>query len=151
MKKIVSILTFIVAFTTVVAAQNTEFEYIKTQFKADKKTLLMNYVKLSDADAAIFWPIYNAYEAERGTLADKRFSNIKMYAEQYSTITNEQADEMIKGYFENNGKEVSIEKKYYGQIKKALGAKTAASWLQFEEYLDAAVKFHVLHNVPFIN
>lgn len=151
MKKITTLFALLVACTMFVAAQTTEFEYIKTQYKSDKKTLLMNYMKLSDADATIFWPIYNKYEAERASLADKRFQNLKMYAETYSTISNEQADAMIKSYFENASKEISIEKKYYADVKKALGAKTAASWIQFEEYLDAAVKFEVLHNIPFVN
>jgi hypothetical protein len=151
MKKVTFLLMLIVASVTFASAQTTEFEYIKTQYKSDKKTLLMNYMKLSDADATKFWPIYNKYEAERASLADKRFQNLKLYAETYSTMTNEQADAMIKSYFENASKELSIEKKYYGSVKKELGAKTAASWIQFEEYLDAAVKFEVLHNIPFVN
>src|SRR5450432_1950556 len=86
-RKIIS--TFILVFVcaSFAFAQNNEFEYIKTQFHADKKTLLMSYLQLSDADAAKFWPIYNNYEQERGTLADKRFANLKTYADQYSTMT----------------------------------------------------------------
>ena len=150
MKKVIS--TFILALVcaTFAVAQQNEFEYIKTQFHADKKTLLMQYLKLSDADAAKFWPIYDQYESERATLADKRFSNLKTYADQYKTMTDEQADAMADNFFDNSSKQMAIKKKYFGQVKKALGAKTAASWLQFEAYMDAAVQFEVLHNIPFI-
>jgi len=150
MKKIVSVLAFITAVASFASAQQNEFEYIKTQFHADKKTLLMQYMALTDSQATKFWPIYNSYEKERGTLADQRFANLKVYADQYKTMTNEQSDKMITSYFENNAKAEAIKKKYYGQVKKALGAKEAASWIQFEEYIDAAVHFQALDNIPFL-
>src|SRR4249919_466691 len=145
MKKIISLVIIIVSFVAFASAQQNEYEYIKTQFHSDKKTLLMNYMKLSDSAAAKFWPIYNEYETERGVIADARFANLKIYAQQYKTMTNEQAEKMISTYFDNNAKVVDLKKKYYGKVKKALDAKTAASWIQFEEYIDAAVRFQVLH------
>jgi hypothetical protein len=151
MKKAFPIIIAFVALATFASAQQNEYEYIKTQFHADKKTLLMHYMNLSDSGAAKFWPIYNNYEKERGALADQRFNNLKTYAAQYKTMTNDQADKMVSMYFDNKDKEEAIEKKYYGQVKKALGAKTAASWIQFEEYIDAAVQFQVLDNVPFLS
>jgi len=151
MKKTISTFILAIVFASFAFAQQNEFEYIKTQFHADKKTLLMHYMTLTDSQAAKFWPIYNNYEKERGTLADKRFANLKTYSDQYKTMTDDQADVMANNYFDNDAKEIAIEKKYYGQVKKALGAKTAASWLQFEAYMDAAVHFEVLHNVPFLN
>ena len=149
-KKVISILSILLAFSFFASAQQNEFEFVKTQFHADKKTLLMNYMMLSDSQAAKFWPIYDNYEKERSTLADKRFSNLKIYAEQYKTMTNDQADKMMNSYFDNNAKENTIKEKYYNQMKKVLGAKTAAAWMQFEEYVGAAVRFEVLHNVPFL-
>jgi len=151
MKKIISTFALALICASFAFAQNNEFEYIKTQFHADKKTLLMHYMQLNDADAAKFWPIYNNYESERATLADKRFANLKTYSDQYKTMTDEQADAMAENFFDNSSKQMAIKKKYFGQVKKALGAKTAASWLQFEAYMDAAVQFEVLHNIPFIN
>jgi hypothetical protein len=151
MKKIISTLTLALVCATFAFAQQNEYEYIKTQYHADKKTLLMHYMMLTDSQAAKFWPIYNNYEKERGTLADSRFANLKTYADQYKTMTNEQADAMVNNYLDNNAKAAAIEKKYYGQVKKALGSKIAASWFQFEVYMDAAVHFEVLHSVPFLN
>src|SRR5262249_44447795 len=130
MKKVISFIAIVISFASFANAQQNEYEYIKTQFHADKKTLLMHYMMLSDSQAAKFWPIYNSYEKERGTLADKRFQNLKIYADQYKTVTNDQADKMISSYYDNEEKEAAIKQKYYGQVKKVLGAKTAASWIQ---------------------
>ena len=149
-KKIVSFITLLVAFTSFASAQQNEYEFIKTQFQSDKKTLLMQYLALPDADAAKFWPIYTEYEKERGEMADKRFANLKTYADTYKTMTDEQADNMINSYWNHNEKVDAIKKKYYSQVKKTLTAKTAASWIQFEEYIDAAVQQELLENVPFI-
>jgi len=95
--------------------------------------------------------VYNNYEKERGELADKRFANLKIYADQYKTMTDDQADKMISTFFENNAKEEAIKKKYYNQMKKTVGARVAASWIQFEAYLDAAVRFQLLHSIPFLD
>ncbi len=149
MKKTILVFTLMTVFVTMTMAQQNEFEYLKSEYKSDRKTLLMNYMKLNDADAAKFWPIYGNYESERSNLADARFKNMKNYAEQYASLTNEQADVFGKTYFENQSKESAIEKKYYGQIKKELGGKIALSWLQFEAYIDAATQFKMLDAIPF--
>ena len=58
---------------------------------------------------------------------------------------------MVSNFIDNSSTQMGIKKKYYGQVKKALGAKTAATWFQFEAYMDAAIQFEVLHNIPFMN
>jgi Spy/CpxP family protein refolding chaperone len=151
MKKLLLSLAFVLSLGLSVMAQQNEYEYLKTQFSADRKTLLMSYLKLSETDAAKFWPIYANYEKERSQLGDQRFANLKNYAAQYATLTPEQAEQFEKNYFAFRGKEASIQKKYFAQLKKAVGTKTAYAWLQFEDYIDTAVRFEVLSNIPFVN
>ena len=150
MKKVILSLTFLFAFASLAMAQQNEFEYLKSQYQNDRKTLLMNYLKLSDADAATFWPIYQNYESERSDLANKRFTNLKNYADQYSTLTNDQAEVFVKNYFDNAAKQAAIQKKYASQFKKAVGAKTTLAWLQFEAYVDASMQSELLGNIPFV-
>lgn len=40
--------------------------------------------------------------------------------------------------------------KYYGKMKKDLGAKTAAHFLQLDDYIQTAIKFEILDELPFI-
>ncbi|MFI5135848.1 MAG: hypothetical protein ACHQD9_08350, partial [Chitinophagales bacterium] len=50
--------------------------------------------------------------ARRSTLADKRLANLKTYADQYSTIIDEQTNSMISNFFDNSSKQMAIKKKY---------------------------------------
>ena len=54
-------------------------------------------MRLTDSEAQQFWPIYDQYTAELATINDSKYSLIKQFAQNYTTLTGEQAEQYIKG------------------------------------------------------
>ena len=151
MKKL-SILLFAVAIASTSWAQSTrsEFEVIRDIFKTEKKAVVAGFLNLSEADANKFWPIYDKYEAERTKIGTERFNLINNYVDKYATLTDAQADELMTKSLGIQKEEMALKKKYYGQIKKSLGATKAASFIQLEDYISLAVRAALYDSLPLV-
>jgi hypothetical protein len=131
-------------------AQHSEMDMMRKLFSSEKRALTENFLKLNGTDANAFWEQYDAYEAERKDLADKRISLIEKYAEQYASLTNEQATDLVNTSFKLKLDRLNLRKKYFKKISKAVDAKTATSFLQLEEYIATAITFDLYDSIPFV-
>lgn len=131
-------------------AQHTEMDMMRKLFSSEKRALTESFLKLNGTDANAFWEQYDAYEAERKGLADKRIALIEKYAEQYEGLTNDQATSLMNESFKLKGDRLSLRKKYFKKITKAVDAKTAAAFIQLEEYIATAISFDLYDSIPFV-
>lgn len=128
-------------------------EYVKLlrqDVRANRNAVVDEAMALEPADKAKFWTIYDKYDKEMRTVWDQRLGGIKKYAETYDKMTDQTADELANGVFSNETQASALRKKYYGQVKDALGAKTAARFVQVESVLDRIVTLQLLANLPLI-
>ncbi len=149
MKKVLVVLMF-AFFGSSVMAQNNEAELFISVFKVEKKAVLMDYLQLSETEAAAFWPIYDAYESERAEVAKQRIALMTAYAEQYATLTAEQADKLTADSFKWRASREKLEQSYFKKFKKAVGAVRAAQFVQFERYVDNSIDALIYDNMPII-
>jgi Spy/CpxP family protein refolding chaperone len=149
MKKVLA-LAAAAFFTTGLMAQQNELEMFQSMYKIEKKALLMDFLQLEDEQAKIFWPLYEEYESERTKNANRRIELIKKYAEEYETLTDEQADALAKESFAVRATRDKLQKKYYNKVKKALGAKRAAQFIQFERFVANAMDSKLNDSLPLI-
>jgi len=148
MKQVLLILTVLLSFQ--LSAQNAELEAIKDLFNTEKKTLLTEFMDLDATEAATFWGIYDNYSMERKQIANSRISFLEKYVEQYDSLTDEQADALVKESFSIRQQNEKIQKKYYNKIKKALGAAKASQFVQFERYVQTAIDQELQSALPLI-
>jgi hypothetical protein len=149
MKKVLA-LAVAAFFTTGLMAQQNELEMFQSMYKIETKALLMDFLQLEDEQAKIFWPLYEEYESERTKNANRRIELIKKYAEEYETLTDEQADALAKESFAVRATRDKLHKKYYNKVKKALGAKRAAQFIQFERFVANAMDSKLNDSLPLI-
>ena len=97
------------------SAQNNEDEQlqlIRDQWGVDKKQLVMDYMKFTDAESKKFWPVYDAYMKENRSLIDARIKLIKSYAANYSKMTDAKAIVLINKVLDNNFTLLRFKKTY---------------------------------------
>lgn len=131
-------------------AQANEIEMFQSMYKIEKKAMLMDFMELNEEDAKVFWPIYEAYEAERVELGSRRIELIQKYAELYETLTDEQADELMKESFAIRKKEESLQAKYYRKVKKEMTALRAAQFVQFERFVKTSIDNKLNSQLPLV-
>ena len=135
------------------AAQNNEDEelqLIRDQWGVDKKQLIMDYMKFSDAESKKFWPVYDAYMKEHRMLMDARIKLIKDYAANYSKMTNAKATELTNKALDNDMAISKLQKTYYSKFSTAITPMRASQYMQVEYYLLTQVKAMVQDEIPFV-
>ncbi|HSY61957.1 MAG TPA: hypothetical protein VK796_08785 [Cytophaga sp.] len=151
MKKITSFLSVIVFSTiTFFATAQTNDEMFNSVFKQEKRAYFAENMHLKTDEFDKFWTVYNSFETDRSTLGTERINLLKTYVEKYQTMSNEDADAFMKKWLALDKKEDALRIKYYTKLKKELGAKVAAHFLQLDDYIQTAIKFEILDELPFI-
>jgi hypothetical protein len=118
-------------------------ELLRTDVRQQKAEDMGAVMQLSAADAAKFWPIYSEYDAELTKLNDSRVANIQEYARTYDQMTDQKADELIQKAMAYRKQRSELLAKYYQRVKSALGAITAARFVQIEDQLLSLIDLQV--------
>jgi hypothetical protein len=128
-------------------------EYInllRSDVQQQKAEMMGAVMQLSAADAAKFWPIYSEYDAELTKVNDLRAANIQEYARTYSAMTDAKADELIQNALVYEKQRSELLAKYYDRVKQALGAITAARFVQVEHQLLLIIDLKVASSLPIV-
>jgi len=151
MKKII-LLAICAVFALLTKAQtNTEeLRYLQSMFGMEKKQLVAERMKLSDAESAKFWSLYEEYELFRSEIADKRAANIQEYVKNYTNITPAKADELLKNTFEINDETAKLWQKTYKSMSKELSPKTAGQFIYLEMYFESIGRQKLAETIPHI-
>lgn len=137
--KTLLISTFLL-ISSLVLAQTTEVELLRSNLKVEKKAIVAEYLQLNENDANLFWPIYNKYEVERFELGSRRIKLIENYTLELSKQEHKEIDKLVKESATIQKKELDLRLKYYKIIKKAISMETAGRFYQAEDAINVAVR-----------
>ena len=75
--------------THVISTQ--DLNLLRQDLRSKRKQLIAANLRLTDTDAAKFWPVYDQYIAELILINDKKFGLIQEYADNWGKMTNDQS------------------------------------------------------------
>jgi len=128
-------------------------EYInllRADVRQQKSEIMGAVMLLSAADATKFWPIYTEYDVALTKLNDQRVKNIKEYARTYTQMTDAKADELIQNALAYRKQRSELLAKTYDRVKQALGAITAARFVQVEDQLLSIIDLQIASQLPIV-
>ena len=123
-------------------------DLLRKDLRKDKSTVVDLAMGLDSGQKSKFYPIYEKYENELTQIWDKRLANIRKYAEHYPNVSDAVADELVSSAEASQAARSALLKKYYGQMKAALGAKTAARFLQVEMAIANLIDLQLSSEIP---
>lgn len=127
-----------------------EVDLMQAAFGMDKKAVVADFVHPSEAQKAAFWKLYDEYEVKRKDLGKQRIDLLNQYAEQYQTMTSEQADAWTKKVISLQKKTDDLVSTYYGKVKGVTDGVVATQFYQIEIYILTAIRAEILEAVPFL-
>jgi Spy/CpxP family protein refolding chaperone len=127
-----------------------EVDLLQAAFGMDKKSVVADFVKPSDAQKDAFWKLYDEYETQRKELGKQRIELLKEYAGHYMDMNSAQADAWTKKVIDLQKKTDNLIVTYYGKVKTVTDGIVATQFYQIEGYILTAIRMQVLENVPFL-
>ena len=127
-----------------------EVDLMQAAFGMDKKAAVADFVKPSAAQKDAFWKLYDEYETQRKVLGKQRIALLEQYADQYQTMTSEQADAWTRKVIELQKKTDNLITTYYGKVKLISDGIVVTQFYQIENFILTAIRAQILQNVPFL-
>jgi len=150
MKKIFLACTLL--FACAAFAQDSMDQWIKMlkeDLKEHKKDIVTEEMKtFTPEEAKRFWPIYDAYNAELGKFVDARLAVMKAYIDDYDTLTDAQATELLNRRFNIQKQRNALDDKYRKQFETALSPKRLARFYQIEHQLQLLIELQATSSLP---
>ena len=149
MKKII-LAVFAISTISMSFAQNAtdEVEILRDLAAAERKALVSENMMLTEAESTIFWPLYDAYRAEAKEIGTEGIKLIEKFAENYETMDDAKAVEIMDGYFKNEAEAVKIQNAHCMKMQKVLPGKLVLRYMQIENKMDAIINFGMAAEIP---
>jgi len=150
--KNITLLIALLALVSLTYSQSDkeEVDLFQAAFGMEKKAVVSSFVHPSDLQKDAFWTLYDEYEVERKENGLKRIELLKKYAEQYNSMTDEQADAWTNEVIKLQSATDKLIVTYYNKIKKVTSPIVATQFYQIENYILTAIRMEVLDGVPFL-
>ena len=147
---IVSLSGLLVAPLQHASAQSDQdlIEVARSAVAADRKTVVVAAMELTDTEANNFWPLYREYRAAMDKIIDERMKLVLKYAKLYPHISEEDAQEMLNTYTSLEQKQVEQRNAYLKKFSKVLPAAKALRFAQVETRLDVLVHLNLAARIP---
>jgi hypothetical protein len=123
-------------------------DLLRADVKSEKVQILSAMMQFTPDEAATFWPIYKSYDADLTKLGDQKLALIKEYADNYDSMTDTKADELVQKSFALVSDRNALLKNCYEQVKSKMGARTAARFVQVEHQLVMIIDLQIASQLP---
>jgi hypothetical protein len=126
-----------------------EIAMLRSDLRSNRKQVIAANMKLTDAEAEKFWPIYDQYVNELVNINNAKYALIKEYL-QNTNMTEEQADSITKRWLGVDESVVQLRLKYIPIFRKALSAKATALFFQLDRRVQMLIDLQLASSIPLI-
>ena len=130
------------------SADNFGVVLMHRQIDSMKRQLIAANVTLTDTEATKFWPVYEQYSAELKKITYTKNALINEYAEEYGSLTDEQADSLIRRWLDSDIAAFELRRKYLPIFRKVLPGKVTATFFQVEHRINAMIDLQLTSQLP---
>lgn len=155
-KLLVGLLSFVAA-PLAEAQVNPEFanindaiEMIRDVVQLERKDIVAEELALTGEESTAFWPVYDAYVAEREVVNDRLVKLITDYVANYLDMTDEMATALVDDYFDLEAERLKVRRKYVREFDDVLPPKKLARFVQIENKLDTIVQVDIASEIPLL-
>jgi len=120
----------------------------RKDIRSMKKQLIARNLTLTDSEATKFWQVYQQYSAEAERINDTRTAIIKEYSEEYGTLTDDQADNLIRRWLDTDIEQTQLRQRYVPIFRKILPGIKAATFFQLDRRISMMIDVQLTSQLP---
>jgi len=127
-----------------------ELNLLRKDLRSKRKQLIASNLKLTDTEAAKFWPVYDQYVTELIAINDKKFAVIQDYADNWGKLTSEQSLSFIRQWLDMDIATAQLRQKYVPIVSKVLDGKKTATFFQMDRRIAMMIELQVSSQMPLV-
>src|SRR5215470_10816487 len=130
--------------------KSQDLDLLRKDLRAMRKQLIAANLRLTEAEATKFWPVYDQYIKELIAINDKKFGLIQEYADNYGKLTNERSLLFIRNWLDMDIATAQLRQKYVPIVAKALDGTKAATFFQLDRRIAMMMELQVSSQIPLV-
>ena len=132
------------------AGIDQEVQLLRSDIRSAKKQIIAENMKLTDAQAEKFWPVYDAYTQETTKLGDASYALVKEYAQNYGSMTDAQADSLVDKMATLDVQTATLRQEWIPKFRKVLNGKQTALFFQLDRRINLLLELQFAANIPLV-
>jgi len=127
-----------------------DVELLRKDLRSRRKQLVAANLKMTDAEATKFWPVYDQYVSELIGINDKKFGLMQDYADGWGKLTDEQSLSFIRQWLDADIATAQLRQKYVPIVSKVLDGKKSATFFQIDRRIAMMLELQVSSHMPLV-
>ena len=125
-------------------------QLMRQDIRSERKKLVAANLPLTETEATKFWPLYDRYIGETVKVNDVRYALLKEYAQNYQSMTDEQADSFIKRWLALDHDNTALRLKFIPDFEKVISHKKTAMFFQLDRRVAMMIELQLAAQVPLV-
>jgi Spy/CpxP family protein refolding chaperone len=123
---------------------------VRSDLMATRADTLAKNLTMTAAEAAKFWPVYDAYQKEQSVINEDHLKGVQRYVEAFDTLDDAGALSLIKAHLDRDERMNAQRQKLLLDLQRAVGTKLAARAVQIDRRLSLAFQLEIVSRIPLI-
>jgi len=125
-----------------------QLELTRSNIQTRRQEIVQQLMELTPAESEKFWPVYREFRNEIAKQGDERVDWLERFANQASTMSDEQSKKLLDQWFSLREKQIDLQKKYAGKFRKAVPGAKVVRFYQVENVLNTIVSANLQAALP---
>ena len=106
---------------------------------------------MTESEAVKFWAVYQKYSTELQEINDEKFEMIHSCAQNWRSMSNEDALIFMRRWLEIDEKVTQLRSKYFLLLRDALPGKKAATFFQLDQRISMMINLEIASQLPLLH
>jgi hypothetical protein len=128
-----------------------DIELLRQDLRDQRKQIVALNLPLTADEATKFWPVFDQYRKDAIKPNDERWAVIKEYATNYDTMTDAEAQSLMKRANTVDEQLLALRMRYVPLFEKVISPKKTALFYQIDRRVDLLINLQLSSVVPMVN
>ncbi len=127
-----------------------DIQMLRKDIRSQRKQLIAANMKLNDAEAEKFWPVYEQYISELVKTNTKKYALIKQYIQSGGALSDADAESAVKQWVDVDQSVAQLRMQYIPNFRKVLSPKSLALFYQLDRRVQLMIDLQLASTIPLV-
>jgi hypothetical protein len=144
----VSLLVCTLGLSAPASAQTSQKQLDIAAARAQRKATVGANMNLTSAEAARFWPVYDAYEARMDSIEDRHVRELKDFAAKYNNFTDADAKKKLDEVMAIQQARLDVQREFIPRFLAVVSQVKVTRFYQIDNKIQALIQCDIAQLVP---
>ena len=127
-----------------------DIQMLRKDIRSQRKQIIAANMKLTDAEAEKFWPVYEQYVSDLVKINGKKYALLKQYMQNGGALTDAESESAVKQWVDVDQSVAQLKMQYIPNFRKVLSPKSLALFYQLDRRVQLMIDLQLASTIPLV-